>query len=145
VVQELLGERFWDWLVTDRWSASSRYPSWCRQRCWARLLRDIEAMGERGECSREIVEALRAQAHEMFHWRHQVRAGILTPTSFARYMRPIRHELAGCWRSASRLMKNPKSDPARGRSSGTICQTDLAPSAEDLTMRGDDPPQGRYV
>ena len=44
VAQELLGERFWGWLVTDRWSAYTWYPSWRRQLCWAHLLRDIEAM-----------------------------------------------------------------------------------------------------
>jgi transposase len=27
VAQELLGERFWGWLVTDRWSTYSWYPS----------------------------------------------------------------------------------------------------------------------
>ena len=48
VAQELLGERFWGWLVTDRWRGYSWYPPWRRQLCWAHLLRDIEAMVERG-------------------------------------------------------------------------------------------------
>jgi hypothetical protein len=26
--RELLGERFWGWLVTDRWSAYTWYPAW---------------------------------------------------------------------------------------------------------------------
>jgi len=77
VAQELLGERFWGWLVTDRWSAYTWYPTWRRQVCWAHLLRDIEAMIERGGCSQEIGEALRAQVHLMFQWWHRVRAGTL--------------------------------------------------------------------
>ena len=93
VAQELLGERFWGWLVTDRWSAYTWYPSWRRQLCWAHLLRDIEAMVERGGPSREIGEALRAQAHQMFHWWHRVRDGTLSHASFASYMRPIRREV----------------------------------------------------
>jgi transposase len=93
VAQELLGERFWGWLVTDRWSAYSWYPSWRRQLCWAHLLRDIEAMGERAGRSREIGEALRAQARQMFHWWHRVRDGTLSHASFASYMRPIRREV----------------------------------------------------
>jgi transposase len=93
VAQELLGERFWGWLVTDRWSAYTWYPSWRRQLCWAHLLRDIEAMVERGGQSREIGEALRAQAHQMFHWWHRVRDGTLSHASFASYMRPIRREV----------------------------------------------------
>jgi transposase len=93
VAQELLGERFWGYLVTDRWSAYTWSPTWRRQLCWAHLLRDIEAMIERGGRSREIGEALRAQAHQMFHWWHRVRDGTLAHASLARYMRPIRREV----------------------------------------------------
>jgi transposase len=93
VVQELLGERFWGYLVTDRWSAYTWYPTWRRQLCWAHLLRDIAAMIERGGRSREIGEALRAQARQMFHWWHRVRDGTLSHASFASSMRPIRREV----------------------------------------------------
>lgn len=93
VAQELLGERFWGWLVTDRWSAYTWYPTWRRQLCWAHLLRDIEAMMARGGRSQEIGEALRTQAHQMFHWWHRVRDGTLAHASFASYMRPVRHEV----------------------------------------------------
>jgi transposase len=93
VAQELMGERFWGWLVTDRWSAYTWYPSWRRQLCWAHLLRDIEAMIERGGQSRAIGEALRAQVRQMFHWWHRVRDGTLAHASFAHYMRPIRREV----------------------------------------------------
>jgi transposase len=93
VAQELLGERFWGWLVTDRWSAYTWYPTWRRQLCWAHLLRDIEAMIERGGPSQAIGEALRAEARQMFHWWHRVRDGTLAHASFAHYMRPIRREI----------------------------------------------------
>jgi transposase len=93
VAQELVGERFWGWLVTDRWSAYTWYPSWRRQLCWAHLLRDIEAMIERGGRSQEIGVALRAQARQMFHWWHRVRDGTLAHTTFARYMWPVRREV----------------------------------------------------
>jgi transposase len=93
VAQELLGERFWGWLMTDRWSAYTWYPSWRRQLCWAHLLRDIEAMVACGGRSREIGEALQAQAHQMFHWWHRVRDGTLAQASFARYMWPVRQEV----------------------------------------------------
>jgi transposase len=93
VAHELLGERFWGYLVTDRWSAYAWYPAWRRQVCWVHLLRDIEAMIERGGPSQVIGEALRAQARQMFHWWHRVRDGTLTQASFASYMRPIRREV----------------------------------------------------
>ena len=93
VAQELLGEQFWGYLVTDRWSAYSWYPTWRRQVCWAHLLRDIEAMIERGGGSQAIGEGLGAQARQMFHWWHRVREGTLTHASFGRYMWPIRREV----------------------------------------------------
>jgi transposase len=93
VAQELLGEGFWGWLVTDRWSGYSWSPSWRRQLCWAHLLRDSDAMIGRGGRSREIGEALRGQAHQMFHDWHRVRDGTLAHARFASYRRPIRREI----------------------------------------------------
>jgi len=93
VAQELLGERFWGWLVTDRWSGYTWYPPWRRQVCWAHLLRDIEAMIERGGRSREIGEALRGQTRQIFQWWHRVREGTLAHKTFAGYMWPVRREV----------------------------------------------------
>jgi transposase len=93
VARELLGERFWGWLVTDRCSAYTWYPTWRRQVCWAHVLRDIEAMIEREGGSREIGEALRMQARQMFQWWHRVREGSLTHKTFANYMWPVRQEM----------------------------------------------------
>jgi transposase len=73
VAQELLGERFWGALVTDRWSAYTWSPPWRRHLCWAHLLRDIEAMIDRGGCLQETGAALRAQARQMLRWWHRVR------------------------------------------------------------------------
>jgi transposase len=93
VAHELLGERFWGYLVTDRWSAYSWYPSWRRQVCWAHLRRDIAAMCERDGRSQAIGEALRDQARQMFHGWHRVCDGTLAHASFARYRRPVRCEV----------------------------------------------------
>jgi transposase len=93
VAHELLGEHFWGYLVTDRWSAYTWYPTWRRQVCWAHLLRDIEAMIERGGQSREIGEAMRVQARQMFQWWHRVRDGTLAHRTFAGYMWPVRQEV----------------------------------------------------
>jgi transposase len=88
--QELLGERFWGALVTERWSASSWSPSWRRQLGWAHLRRAIDAMGERHGRSRESGEALRAQARHLWHGWPRGRDGTLSHASFASSMRPIR-------------------------------------------------------
>lgn len=94
VAQELLGERFCGILVTDRWSAYTWYPTRWRQVCWAHLLRDFEAMIERGGRSQEIGDALRTQARQMFHWWHQVRDGTLPHAQFRVLMRPLRRHVA---------------------------------------------------
>ena len=94
VAQALLGERLCGILVTDRWSAYTWYPTRWRQICWAHLLRDFEAMIERGGRSQEIGEGLREQARQMFHWWHQVRDGTLTHTRFRVLMRPLRCRVA---------------------------------------------------
>jgi transposase len=94
VAQELLGERFCGILVTDRWSAYTWYPTRWRQVCWAHLLRDFEAMIERGGRSQEIGEGLREQARQMFHMWHGVRDGQLTHAQFRVAMRPIRRAVA---------------------------------------------------
>lgn len=92
--RELLGETCGGILVTDRWSAYHWYPVRWRQRCWAHLLRDIEAMVERGGRSQDIGEALQSHARQMFHWWHRVRDGTLKRSSFRSYMSPLRREVA---------------------------------------------------
>ena len=93
VAQELLGEQFWGYLVTDRWSAYPWDPPWRRQGCWAPLWRDSDAMSARGGGSQAMGEALRAQARQRFHGWHRVRDGTLTPASFASSRWPVRREV----------------------------------------------------
>jgi transposase len=102
VARELLGEAFDGILVSDRWSGYNWYPVRWRQLCWAHLLRDIEAMIERGEGSREIGESLKMLAQQMFHWWHRVRDGTLKRSSFRSYMTPVRREFISVLASGSR-------------------------------------------
>jgi hypothetical protein len=75
VAQEMVGERFWGWLVEARWSGYNRDPTWRRQLCWVQLLRDTEATIAREGHSHEIGEGLRGHARKMFYWWHQVCPG----------------------------------------------------------------------
>jgi len=102
VARELLGERFSGILVTDRYSAYNWYPVRWRQLCWAHLLRDFEAMRDRGGCSEEIGDALLAQAHQMFTWWHRVREGTLKRSTFRSYMTPLRREVERLLEAGSR-------------------------------------------
>src|SRR6266851_2790160 len=102
VARELLGERFSGILVTDRYSAYNWYPVRWRQLCWAHLLRDFEAMRDRGGCAEEIGDALLAQAHQMFTWWHRVREGTLQRSTFRSYMTPLRREVERLLEAGSR-------------------------------------------
>jgi transposase len=93
VARELLGERFGGIVVTDRYSAYNWYPVRWRQLCWAHLVRDFEAMRERGGTSEAIGEALLGQAHQMFTWWHRVREGTLARSTFRSYMSALRKEV----------------------------------------------------
>jgi transposase len=102
VARELLGEEFSGILVTDRYSAYNWYPVRWRQVCWAHLLRDFEAMRDRGGCSEEIGDALLTQAHQMFTWWHRVRDGTLKRSSFRSAMTPLRREVERLLEAGSR-------------------------------------------
>jgi transposase len=93
VARELLGKQFGGILVTDRYSAYNWYPVRWRQLCWAHLLRDFEAMRDRGGCSAELGDALLTQARQMFPWWHRVREGTLKRSTFRSYMTPLRREV----------------------------------------------------
>ena len=101
VARELLGERFGGILVTDRYSAYNWYPVRWRQLCWAHLLRDFEAMRDRGGGSEEIGDALLAQAHQMFTWWHRVREGTLKRSTFRSYMPRFAARSSGYWKRAA--------------------------------------------
>jgi transposase len=102
VARELLGASFDGILVTDRYSAYNWYPVRWRQLCWAHLLRDFEAMRERGGASAVIGEALLAQAYQMFTWWHRVREGTLARSTFRSYMSALRKEIHRLLEAGSR-------------------------------------------
>ena len=93
VARALLGEACAGLRVKDRWSASNGDPVRWRQRWWARLVRDIEAMLGRGGCSQARGEALQSQARQMFHGWHRVRDATLKRSSCRSAMRPLRREV----------------------------------------------------
>jgi transposase len=102
VARALLGEAFSGILVTDRYSAYNWYPVRWRQVCWAHLLRDFEAMRSRGGRSKELGDALLAQAHQMFRWWHRVRDGTLKRASFRSAMPPLRQAVERLLEAGSR-------------------------------------------
>jgi transposase len=80
-------------LGTDRYSGYAWWPAAQRQVCWAHLVRDFVAITERGSESRELGEALLAQAETLFdHW-HGFKAGRLSRSTLRVYLRPVQREV----------------------------------------------------
>lgn len=87
VAKELLGDDYTGVVVSDRFTAYLWLK--CRQLCWAHLLRDFQAMIDRGGDGRWVGEALRADAKRMFKWWHKARDGALSREAFQRRMVPL--------------------------------------------------------
>jgi hypothetical protein len=68
--EKLLGN-FVGILTSDRWCGYNRYPPEKRQVCWAHLIRDFNAMTEKGSTGAAIGIALRKEARSMFRKWHR--------------------------------------------------------------------------
>ncbi len=77
----LLGESIIGIVTSDRWSAYHRLGLYRRQLCWAHLLRDFQALVDRGGRAKELGEQLLGFAEDVFHWWYRVRDGTLARSS----------------------------------------------------------------
>lgn len=93
VASALLGSRDGQVVGSDRYSVYEYIePSW-RQVCWSHLMRDFQAMIDRGGAGHGIGERLLALSKHLFrHW-HCVRDGTLTWPTFQERMRRLRREV----------------------------------------------------
>jgi transposase len=94
VVKELITETFDGIVCSDRWSGYNFVDPIKRQVCWAHLLRDFEAIGERGGISEKIGHRLLLSAQQMFHLFHRVRDGTFSRHDFCQAMIPIKQRVA---------------------------------------------------
>lgn len=94
----LLGEDYTGIVGSDRYSAYNWLDPAKRQVCWAHLIRDFQALVERGGESKTIGRLLLAQVKQMFRWWQRVRDGTLTQTQFQSIMLPIRKEVGALLR-----------------------------------------------
>src|SRR5205823_5775068 len=106
----LLGETIEGIVTSDRWSAYHRLELYRRQLCWAHLIRDFQALVERGGRAAAIGEQLLCFAEDVFHWWYRVRDGTLQRASLRSYIdnqRPWLRDLlqsgaaSGCAKTAA--------------------------------------------
>ena len=105
----LLGDTSAGIVTSDRWSAYGRLDLYRRQLCWAHLLRDFQALVERGGQAKALGEQLLCFAEDVFHWWYRARDGTLQRASLRSYIdsqRPWLRDLlqsgaaAGCAKTA---------------------------------------------
>ena len=85
---DLLGEKFNGIVVSDRYLAYSHLEDHCHQFCWAHLLRDFQAMIDRGGCSADVGAVLKQCGQELIHhWNRLQSRQILRATFDGHYRR----------------------------------------------------------
>lgn len=92
-VHALLGDEFDGIIVSDRYSAYSDREDDCHQFCWAHLLRDFQAMIDRGGRSTDIGIRLKSAGQELIHHWHRLQSGQIERRTFNGHSRRLRDDL----------------------------------------------------
>jgi transposase len=92
-VYELLGESFNGVVVSDRYSAYNHLEDDCRQFCWAHLIRDFQAMAERGGTSATVGTRLKTAGQELIHQWNRLQSEQIQRATFERHFRQLRSEI----------------------------------------------------
>lgn len=99
-------------VTSDRFRVYSGLPLARRQRCWAHLARDFQALAERNGLADRIGQAAKEQIRHLFqHW-HAFRAGTQTRAELQTAMQPVQQQLAA-------LLAQGRTLP---RSAGALCR-----------------------
>jgi transposase len=90
VLQRVVGEWYSGTITSDRAKAYDSHPLRKRQLCWAHLMRDFQAMIDRGGSGQMVGEALLEHATVLFAWWHWVRDGTWQRSTLQSYVRTLR-------------------------------------------------------
>jgi transposase len=90
VAQGLIDPSAGQVITTDRYTGYLWLPLRQRQVCWAHLIRDFQAMVDRGGPSSAVGEELLCCAEDLFTWWHRVQDGTLSRSTFRRYVAELR-------------------------------------------------------
>ncbi len=93
VVHELLGEDFSGVVGADRYSAYAAIPEDRRQFCWAHLLRDFQAMIDRGGASEPIGERLKTSGQDLIHHWNRLRDEQIKRPTFDTHYRRLKSDI----------------------------------------------------
>ena len=97
----LLGEDFNGIVVSDRYSAYSHLEDHGHQFCWAHLLRDFQAMVDRGGDSSDVGSLLKKRGQELIHHWNRLQSQQIQRATFDGYYRRLRSEILGALHAGS--------------------------------------------
>ena len=89
-VHHLLGKGFSGIMMCDRYSAYNHLADECRQFCWAHLLRDFQAMIDRGSVSVDIGTRLKESGQELIHHWNRLKLNQIQRATFDKHYRRLR-------------------------------------------------------
>jgi transposase len=121
VVQELIDPSAGQVITTDRYKGYDWLPLYQRQICWAHLLRDFQAMVDRGNAGSAVGDELLLFAEDVFTQWYRVRDGTIRRATLRKYVdsqRPwFRERLAagaacGCAKTAATCADLLRLEPA---------------------------------
>jgi transposase len=92
-VHQLLGEEFRGIVVCDRYSAYNHLEDEGRQFCWAHLLRDFQAMIDRGGVSADVGARLKESGQKLIHHWKRLKSWQIQRTTFDGHSRRLRSEI----------------------------------------------------
>src|SRR5262249_54762884 len=90
VLRELLGPQYPGVVTSDRAKAYDTRPLGARQVCWAHLLREFQAMIDRGGSAKATGELLLEHSNVLFAWWHRLREGAWARSTLQWYVGPLR-------------------------------------------------------
>lgn len=103
----LLGTDFNGIVVCDRYSAYNHLQDHCRQFCWAYLLRDYQAMIDRGGTAADAGTRLKESGQELIHHWNRLRLRQVKRATFDGHYRRLRSALLDA------LLDGTQSDEAK--------------------------------
>lgn len=92
-VHELLGEDFNGIVVSDRYCAYNHLNDECRQFCWAHLIRDFQAMAERGGTCVKVGTRLKRAGQALIHQWNRLQSEQIQRVTFDGHFRRLRSEI----------------------------------------------------
>ena len=119
-LHDLVGEDFAGIVVSDRYSVYNHLDDHCRQFCWAHLIRDFQAMIDRGGTSAKVGKQLKTSGQELVHQWNRLQSQHIRRATFDGHYRRLRSNILDALLEGSQC-DHPKTAETCRRLSNECC------------------------